>query len=165
VRIHADQLGRVGAAALAADIHAASADHLDFATNDDLALMQSSGTAAVLLPAVSFSMRLPYPDGRAIWDSGVSVALATDCNPGTANVESMPFVISLAVLNMGLTADQAIWAATLGGARALGLDDRGQLVDGAFGDLVVLDAPTHLHIAYRPAADIVVAVVKGGEIL
>ena len=165
VRIHADQLGRVGAAALAADLSAVSADHLDYSTTEDLALMRSAGTAAVLLPPVSFSMRLPYPDGRVIWDSGVSVALATDCNPGTANVESMPFVIALAVLNMGLTADEAVWAATLGGARALGLDDRGHLVPGAIGDLVVLDAPTHLHIAYRPAADIVAAVVKRGEIL
>jgi imidazolonepropionase len=165
IRIHADQLGRVGAAALAADLCAVSADHLDYATTEDLALMRSAGTVAVLLPAVSFSMRLPYSDGRVIWDSGVSVALATDCNPGTANVESMPFVIALAVVNMGLTADEAVWAATLGGARALGLDDRGHLVPGAIGDLVVLDAPTHLHIAYRPAADIVAAVVKRGEIL
>ena len=165
IRIHADQLGRVGAAALAADLSAVSADHLDYATTEDLALMRSAGTVAVLLPAVSFSMRLPYSDGRVIWDSGVSVALATDCNPGTANVESMPFVIALAVLNMGLTADEAVWAATLGGARALGFEDRGHLVPGAIGDLVVLDAPTHLHIAYRPAADIVAAVVKRGEIL
>jgi imidazolonepropionase len=165
VRIHADQLGRVGAAALAAELVAVSADHLDHATAEDLALMRSSGTAAVLLPAVSFSMRLPYPDARVIWDSGVSVALATDCNPGTANVESMPFVIALAVLNMGLTADEAVWAATLGGARSLDLDNRGHLVPGAIGDLAVLDAPTHLHIAYRPAADIVAAVVKRGEIL
>lgn len=165
IRIHADQLGRVGAAALAAELAAASADHLDHATKEDLALMRSSGTAAVLLPAVSFSMRLPYPDARVIWDSGVSVALATDCNPGTANVDSMPFVIALSVLNMGLTADEAVWAATLGGARALGLDDRGRLVPGAIGDLVVLDAPNHLHIAYRPAADVVAAVVKRGEIL
>ena len=155
----------MGAAVLAADLSAVSADHLDYATTEDLALMRSAGTAAVLLPAVSFSMRFPYADGRVIWDSGVSVALATDCNPGTANVESMPLVIALAVLNMGLTADEAVWAATLGGARALGLDDRGHLVPGAIGDLVVLDAPTHLHIAYRPAADIVVAVVKRGEIL
>lgn len=165
VRVHADQLGRVGAAALAAELAAVSADHLDFATIEDLALMRSSGTTAVLLPAVSFSMRLPYSDARLIWDSGVSVALATDCNPGTATVESMPFVITLAVLNMGLTADEALWAATRGGAIALGLDDRGHLIPGAIGDLVILDAPSHLHIAYRPAADIVAAVVKRGEIL
>jgi imidazolonepropionase len=155
----------VGAAALAAELAAVSADHLDFATTEDLALMRSSGTAAVLLPAVSFSMRLPYSDARLIWDSGVSVALATDCNPGTANVESMPFVVTLAVLNMGLTADEAVWAATRGGAIALSLDDRGHLIPGAIGDLVILDAPSHLHIAYRPAADIVAAVVKRGEIL
>ena len=165
LRIHADQLSRIGAAALGADVRAVSADHLDNATDDDLAAMRSAGTTAVLLPAVSFSMRLPYPDGRRIWDSGVTVALATDCNPGTANVESMPFVVALAVLNMGLTADEAIWAATRGGARSLGLDDRGRLVPGAIADLAILDAPTHLHIAYRPDADIVAAVVKRGEVM
>jgi imidazolonepropionase len=165
VKIHADQLGWVGAAALAADLRAVSADHLDYATIRDLTVMRAAGTAAVLLPAVSFSMRIPYPDGRAIWDSGVPVALATDCNPGTANVESMPFVIALAVLNMALTTDEAVWAATRGGAHALGLADRGHLIPGAIGDLAVLDAPTHLHLAYRPAADIVAAVVKRGEIL
>ena len=165
VRVHADQLGRVGAAHLAADLSAASADHLDHATDEDLTAMSAAGTSAVLLPAVSFSMRLPYPDGRRIWDSGVTVALATDCNPGTANVESMPFVVALAALNLGLTPDEAVWAATRGGALSLRLEDRGHLVPGAVGDLVVLDAPTHLHIPYRPDADLVAAVVKGGVIL
>ncbi len=165
VRVHADQLGRVGAAHLAAELSAASADHLDHATDEDLTAMSAAGTSAVLLPAVSFSMRLPYPDGRRIWDSGVTVALATDCNPGTANVESMPFVVALAALNMGLTPDEAVWAATRGGALSLRLEDRGHLVPGAVGDLVVLDAPTHLHIPYRPDADLVAAVVKGGVIL
>ncbi len=165
VRVHADQLGRVGAAHLAAELSAASADHLDHATDEDLTAMSAAGTSAVLLPAVSFSMRLPYPDGRRIWDSGVTVALATDCNPGTANVESMPFVVALAALNMGLTPDEAVWAATRGGALSLRLEDRGHLVPGALGDLVVLDAPTHLHIPYRPDANLVAAVVKGGVIL
>jgi imidazolonepropionase len=165
IRIHADQLGRVGAANLAADLSAASADHLDHATNEDLAAMRDAGTSAVLLPAVSFSMRLPYPDGRRVWDSGVTVALATDCNPGTAYVESMPFVIALAALNMGLTPDEAVWAATRGSARSLNLDDRGHLIPGAVADLVILDAPTHLHIPYRPDADLVVAVVKRGVVL
>jgi imidazolonepropionase len=165
VRIHADQLSRVGGAALAADVGAVSADHLDHASDEDLAAMRSAGTAAVLLPAVSFSMRLPYPDGRRIWDSGVTVALATDCNPGTAYVESMPFIVALAVLNMGLTADEAIWAATRGGATALGLDDRGRVVPDAVADLAILDAPNHRHIAYRPDADIVAAVVKRGEVM
>ncbi len=165
VRIHADQLGRVGAADLAADLSAASADHLDHATDADLAAMRDAGTTAVLLPAVSFSMRLPYPDGRRVWDSGVTVALATDCNPGTAYVESMPFVVALASLNMGLTPDEAVWAATRGGALSLGLGDRGCVVAGAVADLVILDAPTHLHIPYRPDADLVAAVVKGGTTL
>ena len=165
VRVHADQLGRVGAAHLAAELSAASADHLDHATDEDLAAMNAAGTSAVLLPAVSFSMRLPYPEGRRIWDSGVTVALATDCNPGTANVESMPFVAALATLNMGLTPDEAIWAATRGGALSLRLEDRGHLLPGAVADLVILDAPTHLHIPYRPDADLIAAVVKGGVIL
>jgi imidazolonepropionase len=165
IRIHADQLGRVGAADLAADLSADSADHLDHATEEDLASMKDAGTSAVLLPAVSFSMRLPYPDGRRVWDSGVTVALATDCNPGTANVESMPFVIALAALNMGLTPDEAVWAATRGSARSLNLEDRGHLTRGAVADLVILDAPTHLHIPYRPDSDLIAAVVKRGVIL
>jgi imidazolonepropionase len=165
VRVHADQLGRIGAAHLAADLSAASADHLDHATDEDLAAMKDAGTVAVLLPAVSFSMRFPYPDGRRVWDSGVTVALATDCNPGTAYVESMPFVVALAALNMGLTPDEAVWAATRGSARSLKLDDRGHLVRGAVADLVILDAPTHLHIPYRPDADLVAAVVKTGVVL
>ena len=162
LRVHADQLGRVGAAALAAELAAASADHLDHATADDLAAMADAGTAAVLLPGVSFSMRLPYPDGRAIWDSGATVALATDCNPGTAWIETMPFVIALASLHMGLTPEESLWAATRGSARSLRLDDRGHVVTGALGDLVVLDAPSYLHIPYRPDTDIVAAVIKGG---
>ena len=165
LRVHADQLSRIGAAELASEVMAASADHLDHATDEDLAMMRQAGTAAVLLPAVSFSMQLPYPDGRRIWDSGVTVALATDCNPGTAYVESMPFVVALAALNMGLTADEATWAATRGGAISLGLVDRGRLVTDAVADLAILDAPTHLHLAYRPDADIVAAVVKRGEVL
>ncbi|MEN8115037.1 MAG: imidazolonepropionase, partial [Actinomycetota bacterium] len=164
-RVHADQLGRVGAASLAADLAAASADHIDHATAHDLAAMRDAGTVAVLLPAVSFSMQLPYPDGRRIWDSGVTVALATDSNPGTAYVQSMPFVIALAVLNLGLTPDEAVWAATRGGAMSLRMPDRGQVVPGAQADLVVLDAPTHLHLPYRPDGDLVAAVVKRGTIL
>jgi imidazolonepropionase len=165
VRVHADQLGRVGAAGLAADLSAASADHLDHATDEDLSAMADAGTSAVLLPAVSFSMRLPYPNGRRVWDSGVTVALATDCNPGTAYVESMPFVIALAALNMGLTPDEAVWAGTRGSALSLNLGDRGSLVPGAVADLVILDAPSHLHIPYRPDNTLVAAVVKRGVIL
>ena len=127
--------------------------------------MRRSGTVAVLLPGVSFSMRLPYPAGRRVWDSGVTVALATDCNPGTSWIETMPFVIALASLNMGLTPEEALWAATRGSALSLRLDDRGHLVAGAIGDLAVLDAPSYLHLPYRPDADIVAAVVKRGVVI
>lgn len=165
VRIHAEQLSRVGACTLAADLSASSADHLDAVDDEDLAELRAAGAAAVLLPAVSFAMQSPYPDGRRIWDSGATVALGTDCNPGTAYVESMPFVVALAALNMGLTIDEAVWAATRGGARSLGLDDRGLLARGTIGDLAILDAPSHLHIPYRPDVDIVAAVVKRGDVL
>lgn len=164
-RVHADQLGRVGAAELAAELSAASADHLDHATAEDLAEMSNAGTVAVLLPGVSFSMRLPYPNGRAIWDSGVTVALATDCNPGTAWIETMPFVIALASLHMGLTPEESLWAATRGAAESLLLTDRGHIVPGALGDLVVLDAPSYLHIPYRPDTEIVAVTIKRGAIV
>lgn len=162
-RLHADQLSRVGAAQLAAELGAMCADHLDYATADDLVALRRAGTVAVLLPAVSFSMRTPFPDGRWVWDSGVTVALATDCNPGTAWVETMPLVISLACLEMGLTPAEALWAATRGGALALGEEDKGRVVPGAVGDLVVLDAPSYLHIPYRPDGRLVWRVVKSGR--
>lgn len=162
LRLHADQLGHVGATALAAELGAASADHVDFATAEDLAALRAAGTTAVLLPGVSFSMHQDYPDGRAIWDSGVAVAIATDCNPGTAWVETMPFMIALATLHMGLTPAEALWAATRGGATALLLSDRGHLTPGAIGDLVILDAPSYLHLPYRPDGSVVAGVVKRG---
>lgn len=165
LRVHADQLGRVGAADLAAALGAASADHLDHASVADLAALQRAGTAAVLLPAVSLSMRLPYPDGRRIWDSGVTVALATDCNPGTAYVESMPLVVALASLEMGLTPEEALWAATRGSAVSLELPDKGHCSPGAVADLVVLDADTYLAIPYRPGTDLVHTVVKDGVVV
>lgn len=165
MRIHADQTSRIGATALAAEIGAASADHLDFSTNGDLDALAEAGTAAVLLPGVSYSMKLPPPDGRRAWDAGATVAIATDCNPGTAFVETMPFMISLAVMHSGLRADEALWAATRGGALALEMDDRGMIAPGAAGDLVVINAPSHEHIAYRPDGDLVVGVVKDGNLL
>jgi imidazolonepropionase len=164
-RIHADQTARIGATALAAEVGAASADHLDHANDDDLEQLAAAGTVAVLLPGVSFSMRTRPPDGRRVWDSGARVAIATDCNPGTAYVETMPFMIALAVIQGGLTPGEAVWAATRGGALALGLDDRGALLPGAAGDLVILDAPTHIHLAYKPDAAIVARVVKAGVVV
>jgi imidazolonepropionase len=105
---------------------------------------------ATLLPGVEFSTRSPYPDARRLLGAGVTVALATDCNPGTSYTSSMPFVIALAVRDMGMTPDEAIWAATAGGAEALRRADIGRITVGGPADLTVLSAPSRLHLAYRP---------------
>jgi imidazolonepropionase len=164
VRVHAEQLTHTGAAFLAAEVGAASADHLDHVTREDADALRSAGVVATLLPAASFSMRAAQAPGRMLWDSGVTVALATDCNPGTSNVESMPFVVALACLEMGLTPEEAVWAATLGGARSLRLEDRGAVKPGALADLAILDAPSYLHIPYRPGTDLMWKVIKRGEV-
>jgi imidazolonepropionase len=162
-RLHVEQLAHSGGAALAAELGAASADHLDHATREDAAALAAAGVVAVLLPAASFSMRSPQAPGRMLWDAGVTIGLATDCNPGTSNVESMGFVIAVACLEMGLTTDEAVWAATLGSALSLGLDDRGAVTPGRIADLVILEAPSHHHIPYRPGSNLVWAVVKDGR--
>ncbi|MCU0281889.1 MAG: imidazolonepropionase [Acidimicrobiia bacterium] len=164
-RIHAEQLARTGGARLAAEVGAASADHLDHATPEDAAALRQAAVVAVLLPAASFSMRTPQAPARMLWDAGVTVALATDCNPGTSYAESMPFVIALACLQMGLTPEEALWAATRGGALALDEPDKGWVVEGAVADLAVLDAPSYRHLPYRPGSDLVWTVVKDGGVV
>jgi imidazolonepropionase len=164
-RVHAEQLTHTGAAALAAELGAASADHLDHATPEDAAALARSGVVAVLLPAASFSMRTAQAPARMMWDAGVAVAIATDCNPGTSNVENMPLVVALACLEMGLTPEEAVWAATRGGALALDLPDRGSVVAGARADLIILDAPSYRHLPYRPGTDLVRVVLKGGRVV
>jgi imidazolonepropionase len=165
VRIHADQTARIGATALAAEVGAASADHLDHASDADLEMLVEAGTVGVLLPGVAYSMRLPPTDARRIWDAGVTVAVATDCNPGTSWIETMPFVISLAVVDGGLTPHEALWAATRGGALSLGRTEIGIVTPGALGDLVLVDAPTVAHLAYRPDSALVARVVKRGRLI
>ena len=161
-RVHANQLAPSGGAQLAAEVGAVSADHLDHLDDDDIVALREAGTVAVLLPGVSLSLQLPQARGRDLWDAGVTVALGTDCNPGTSNIETMPFVIALACLQMGLSPEQALWSATRGSALALGLEDRGQLVPGARGDVVILAHPTYAHLAYRPDAPPVRGVIKRG---
>lgn len=161
-RLHVEQLGHTGGAALAAEVGAVSADHLDHVTEEEATRLRDTGTVAVLLPGVSLSMRASQPPGRMLWDVGVAVAIATDCNPGTSYTESMSLMVALATLQMGLTPEEAVWAATRGGALAVELSDRGWIVQGAPADLIVLDAPSHVHIPYRPGTNLVGAVVKRG---
>jgi imidazolonepropionase len=152
LRVHGNQLSPGPGVQLAVELGAASVDHCTYLTDDDVAaLVAASGTTvATLLPGVEFSTRSPYPDARRLVDSGADVALATDCNPGTCNTASMPFVLALAVREMGMTAAEALVAATVGGARALRRPDIGRVAVGARADLAVLEAPSHDHLAYRP---------------
>ena len=155
LRLHGNQLGDTGGVALAVELDAASVDHCTFVRDDDVEQLAASSTVATLLPGADFSTRSAYPSARRLLGAGVVVALATDCNPGTSYVTSMAFVIALAVREMGMTFDEALWAATGGGARALRRDDVGHLGVGARADFAILDAPRAAHLAYRPGAQVV----------
>jgi imidazolonepropionase len=156
LRMHAAQLGpNPEAIALGVSLGAASIDHCTYLTDADVDALADSSTAATLLPGVEFSTRQPYPDARRLLDAGVTVALACDCNPGSSYTTSMPFCVAVAVRDMGMTSAEALRAATLGGAAALRRDDIGHLRVGARADLVMLDAPTYVHLAYRPGVPLV----------
>jgi imidazolonepropionase len=150
LRVHGNQLGPGPGVQIAVELDAAAVDHCTFLDDADVAALAGSDTVATLLPGVEFSTRMPYVDARRLLDSGATVALATDLNPGTCNTSSMPFVIALAVREMGMTPAEALWSATAGGARALRREDVGRVEVGRNAWLTVLDAPTHLHLSYRP---------------
>jgi imidazolonepropionase len=154
LRVHGNQLAPGPGVAVAVELDAASVDHCTYLSDSDVDALASSGTVATLLPGVEFATRSPYPDARRLLDAGVSIALATDCNPGTCYTSSMPFVIALAVREMGMTPTEAVHAATAGGAAALRRYDIGTIRVGARADLCVLDAPSHLHLAYRAGVPI-----------
>lgn len=160
-RLHGAQLEPSGAVELAVGLGAASVDHATFLSDRDVELLAGSATVATLLPGAEFSTRQPYPSGRRLLDAGVTIALATDCNPGSSFTTSLPFCIALAVREMGLTVPEALRAATLGGAAALRRNDVGHLRSGATGGLVVLDAPSAVHLAYRPGVPLVRRIVGG----
>jgi imidazolonepropionase len=162
LRLHANQLGPGPGVRLAVELGAASADHCTHLDDADVDALASSDTVATLLPGAEFSTRSPYPDARRLVDAGVTVALATDCNPGSSYTSSMPFCIALAVREMGLTPSEAVAAATVGGATALRRADLGRVSIGARADLVVLDAPSHLHLAYRPGVPLIRSVLHNG---
>ncbi|MDR0433233.1 MAG: imidazolonepropionase [Bifidobacteriaceae bacterium] len=163
-RLHAAQLGPSRAVRPAIELHVASIDHCTHLTSRDIADLADSNTVATLLPGAEFSTRQPYPPARQLLDSGVTVALATDCNPGSSFTSSMPFCLALAVREMAMTPAEALWSATAGGAAALHLDDAGRLVPGAWADFVVLEAPSFVHLAYRPGVPLVRQVYRKGEL-
>ena len=163
-RVHANQLGPGPGVRVAAEAGAASADHCTYLTEADVAAIVSAPLVATLLPGAEFATRHPYPDARRLLDAGAVVALATDCNPGSSYTSSMAFCIALAVREMRMTTQEAIWAATAGGARALRRADVGHLGVGARADLILLDAPSHAYLAYRPGVPMVAAVWQAGRL-
>lgn len=163
MRLHANQLGFGPGVQLAVELGCASADHCTHLTDADVEALAGGTTVATFLPATDFSTRQPYPDARRVIDAGATVALATNCNPGSSYTTSMAFCIALAVRDMRMTIEEAVRAATLGGATALQLDDVGRLSPGARADLVVLDAPSYTHLVYRPGVPLIHTVVVAGE--
>ena len=161
-RLHANQLGEGPGVQLAAELGLTAVDHCTYLSDADVHALREAGTVATLLPGVEFSTRQPYPSGRRLIDAGVTVALASDCNPGSCYTSSLPFCIALAVREMGMTPAEAVWAATAGGAQALGRTDVGVLAPGKRADLVLLDAPSHLHLAYRPGVPIIARTWRAG---
>ena len=162
-RLHANQLGPGPGVQVAVEVGAASADHCTYLTDADVEALASSQTVATLLPGVEFSTRQPYPDARRLLDAGATVAIATDCNPGSCFTSSMPFCIALAVRDMRMSTQEAVWAATAGGARALRRPDVGHLGIGAQADLIMLSAPSHAYLAYRPGVPQIAAVWRAGQ--
>ncbi len=154
-RMHANQLSAGPGVQLAVETGCASADHCTHLTDADVEALAGGQTVATLLPTIEWSTRSPYPDARRLLDAGVTVALATDCNPGSGYSSSIPLCIALAVREMGMTIAEALWAATAGGARALRRDDVGRLTVGARAHLAFLDAPSYRHLAYRPGVPLV----------
>jgi imidazolonepropionase len=163
-RLHGNQLGETGGVQLAVEMDCASVDHCTHLSHHDVEALAESDTVATLLPGAELSTASPFPAARRLLDAGVSVALATDCNPGTSYVTSMPLVVALAVTQMGMSVDEALWAATAGGARALRRHDVGWLGLGARADLVVLEAPRAAHLAYRPGGAVIARVLGGPAI-
>ncbi|SDG98789.1 imidazolonepropionase [Microbacterium pygmaeum] len=162
-RVHGNQLGEGEGVGIAVGLGAASVDHCTYLDDADIAALAGSETVATLLPGVEFSTRQPYPDARRLLDAGVTVAIASDCNPGSSFTSSMPLMIALAVREMGMTTAEAVWAATAGGARALRRDDVGAVAPGMRADLVLLEAPTRTHLAYRPGVPLIAGVFRGGS--
>jgi imidazolonepropionase len=165
LRVHGNQLGFGPGVRLAVEMGAASVDHCTYMTDDDVAALASSDTVATFLPATDFSTRQPYPDALRAIEAGASVAIATNCNPGSSYTTSTAFCIALAVRDMRMTPEEALLAATAGGARALRRDDIGRIAPGMRADAAVLEAPSYTHLVYRPGVPLVGAVVMAGQVV
>jgi imidazolonepropionase len=161
-RIHANQLSNIGAIQLAVEQDCASADHCTHLSDADVDALANSNTVATLLPGAEFSTRSPYPNARRLLEAEATVAIATDCNPGSSYTTSMPFCLAVAVRDMGMTPAEALWAATAGGARALRRNDIGHLGVGAKADFAVLAAPSFVHLAYRPGVQLIQSTYQSG---
>ena len=155
LRVHGNQLGPGPGVRLAVEMGAASVDHCTYLDAADVEALAGSETVATFLPAADFSTRQPYPDARRVIDAGAAVAIATNCNPGSSYTTAMGFCIALAVRDLRMTIEEALAAATSGGARALRRDDLGRLSPGARADAVLLEAPSYTHLVYRPGVPLV----------
>ena len=165
-RVHLNQLEQGDGIAIAIELDCASADHLTYLTDDDISALASSNTVAGLVPGADFSTRAPqYPRGRDLLDAGAVVALSPDCNPGSSFTTNMPFCIALAVREMHMTVDESLFAATMGGAIALRRDDVGHLSIGARADFALLNAPSYIHLAYRPGVPLINTTWKDGNVI
>jgi len=166
IHLHADELCDLGGAALAAELGAASASHLLHVSDAGIAALARAGVVAIVLPGVSFFLRDRFAPVRKLVEAGVPVALATDCNPGSSHTESMPAILAHACLGAGLSAEEALVAATLNAAAVLGLAERiGSVETGKQADLTVLDAPSFKHLVYHFGVNLVRHVVKAGEVV
>lgn len=163
LRVHANQLTQGEGVRLAVECGAASVDHCTHLGDDDIEALAGSGTVATLVPGAEFSTRSTYAPARRLWDAGVTVAIASDCNPGSSYTTSMPLMVALAVREMGLSPAEAVWAATAGGAASLQRDDIGVIAPGRRADLIALDAPSHVHLAYRPGVPLVSGVWRAAD--
>ncbi|MGI9131138.1 MAG: imidazolonepropionase [Candidatus Nanopelagicaceae bacterium] len=161
-RIHANQIQEGGGVKLGVELAVASVDHVSHISVKDIEALSKSKVVATLLPGAEFSTRSAYPDVRPLLEASITVALASDCNPGSSYTTNMPFIIAIAVREMHFSPEQALWSATLGGAKALLRSDVGHLSEGASADFTILKSDSYLHLAYRPGVNLVEQVWRNG---
>ncbi len=161
-RLHANQLQEGQGIRLGVELDAASVDHVSHMSEKDIEALSTSKTVATFLPGAEFSTRSAYPDVRPLLEASITVALASDCNPGSSYTTSMPFIMAIAVREMHFSPEQALWSATMGGAKALRRNDIGHLFEGARANFSILNADSYIHLAYRPGVQLIEQVWRDG---